>query len=162
MCEFVDAECIIHIKLTSPCHGKIGVYFSCQSQGVAAIVFGDGSESRLYPLTKRRSEGAIPIAANYRLIDAVVSNCINSNINRVYALTQFNSTSLNSHLSRAYSGAEGFGDEGVVQVIAAYQGVDDKGWFQVNNLIAFSCFHSFLTCFHSFLAATLSFSYKLN
>ncbi|KAJ0092456.1 hypothetical protein Patl1_27121 [Pistacia atlantica] len=61
-------------------------------QSVAAIVFGDGSESRLYPLTKRRSEGAIPMAANYRLIDAVVSNCINSNINKIYALTQFNST----------------------------------------------------------------------
>ncbi|XP_015868022.1 inactive glucose-1-phosphate adenylyltransferase small subunit 2, chloroplastic isoform X2 [Ziziphus jujuba] len=102
------------------------------TQSVAAIVFGDGSESRLYPLTKRRSEGAIPIAANYRLIDAVVSNCINSNINRIYALTQFNSTCLNSHLSRAYSGIEGLGHEAYVQVIAAYQGGDDKGWFQGN------------------------------
>ncbi|KAH7547652.1 hypothetical protein FEM48_Zijuj01G0332600 [Ziziphus jujuba var. spinosa] len=129
---------IIHIKVTSPCHGKIGdlfFFFSsffCRSQSVAAIVFGDGSESRLYPLTKRRSEGAIPIAANYRLIDAVVSNCINSNINRIYALTQFNSTCLNSHLSRAYSGIEGLGHEAYVQVIAAYQGGDDKGWFQGN------------------------------
>ncbi|KAJ6420373.1 hypothetical protein OIU84_027840 [Salix udensis] len=52
---------------------------------VAAIVFGDGSESRLYPLTKRRSEGAIPIGANYRIVDAVISNCINSNINKMYA-----------------------------------------------------------------------------
>ncbi|KAB5515743.1 hypothetical protein DKX38_026391 [Salix brachista] len=54
---------------------------------VAAIVFGDGSESRLYPLTERRSEGAIPIGANYRIVDAVISNCINSNINKIYALT---------------------------------------------------------------------------
>lgn len=100
------------------------------SQSVAAIVFGDGTESRLYPLTKRISEGAIPIAANYRLIDAVVSNCINSNIDKIYALTQFNSTCLNSHLSRAYSGV-GLGHEGFVQVIAAYQGPDDRGWFQV-------------------------------
>ncbi|PON56667.1 Glucose-1-phosphate adenylyltransferase [Parasponia andersonii] len=105
-----------------------------QTQRVAAIIFGDGSESksRLYPLTKRRSEGAIPIAANYRLIDAVVSNCINSNINKIYALTQFNSTSLNSHLTRAYSGV-GLGGEGIVQVIAAYQSPahHDKGsWFQ--------------------------------
>ncbi|KAF3451103.1 hypothetical protein FNV43_RR07192 [Rhamnella rubrinervis] len=105
--------------------------FPPDTQSVAAIVFGDGSESRLYPLTKRRSEGAIPIAANYRLIDAVVSNCINSNIDRIYALTQFNSTCLNSHLSRAYSGV-GLGHEGFVQVIAAYQGPDDKGWFQGN------------------------------
>ncbi|KAE8734255.1 Inactive glucose-1-phosphate adenylyltransferase small subunit 2 [Hibiscus syriacus] len=98
-------------------------------QSVAAIVFGDGSESRLYPLKKRRSEGAIPIASNYRLIDAVVSNCINSNINKIYAMTQFNSTSLNSHLSRAYSGA-GLGKEGFVEVIAAYQSPEDQGWFQ--------------------------------
>ncbi|KAL7209010.1 hypothetical protein ACSBR1_030705 [Camellia fascicularis] len=103
--------------------------FPPANQSVAAIVFGDGSDSRLYPLTKRRSEGAIPIAANYRLIDAVVSNCINSNINKIYALTQFNSTSLNSHLTKAYSGL-GLGKEGFVEVIAAYQNLEDKGWFQ--------------------------------
>ncbi|KAK4482601.1 hypothetical protein RD792_009765 [Penstemon davidsonii] len=101
-----------------------------QYQSVAAIVFGDGSShSRLYPLTKRRSEGAIPIAGNYRLIDAVVSNCINSDITKIYALTQYNSTSLNSHLSRAYSGAR-LSKEGFVEVIAAYQSPDDNGWFQ--------------------------------
>ncbi|XP_026436833.1 inactive glucose-1-phosphate adenylyltransferase small subunit 2, chloroplastic-like isoform X2 [Papaver somniferum] len=104
------------------------------SQSVAAIVFGDGSKEsskRLYPLTKRRSEGAIPIAANYRLIDAVISNCINSNISKIYALTQFNSTSLNSHLSRAYSGAGLVGKQGFdVEVIAAYQSREDQGWFQ--------------------------------
>ncbi|OAY51353.1 inactive glucose-1-phosphate adenylyltransferase small subunit 2, chloroplastic isoform X2 [Manihot esculenta] len=99
------------------------------NQSVAAIVFGDGSESRLYPLTKRRSEGAIPIAANYRIIDAVVSNCINSNINKIYAITQYNSTSLNSHLSRAYNG-QGLGRDGFVEVIAAYQSPEDQGWFQ--------------------------------
>lgn len=102
----------------------------CFWQSVAAIVFGDGSESRLYPLTKRRSEGAIPMAANYRLIDAVVSNCINSNINKIYALTQFNSTSLNLHLSKAYSGVFR-GKEGFVEVIAAYQSPEDQGWFEV-------------------------------
>ncbi|KAB1218192.1 Glucose-1-phosphate adenylyltransferase small subunit 1, chloroplastic [Morella rubra] len=103
--------------------------FPQANQRVAAIVLGDGSESRLYPLTKRRSEGAIPIAANYRLVDAVISNCINSNINKIFALTQFNSTSLNSHLSRAYSGL-GIGKEGFVQVITAYQTLEDNRWFQ--------------------------------
>ncbi|KAL0392409.1 UNVERIFIED_CONTAM: Inactive glucose-1-phosphate adenylyltransferase small subunit, chloroplastic [Sesamum radiatum] len=99
-------------------------------QSVAAIVFGDGSShSRLYPLTKRRSEAAIPIAGNYRLIDSVVSNCINSDITKIYALTQFNSTSLNSHLARAYSGAR-LSKEGFVEVIAAYQSPEDNGWFQ--------------------------------
>jgi glucose-1-phosphate adenylyltransferase len=81
-------------------------------------------------LTKRRTEGAIPIAANYRLVDAVVSNCVNSNINKIYALTQFNSTSLYSHLSRAYSRV-GLGKEGFLEVISAFQSLEDKGWFQV-------------------------------
>ncbi|XP_030528142.2 LOW QUALITY PROTEIN: inactive glucose-1-phosphate adenylyltransferase small subunit 2, chloroplastic [Rhodamnia argentea] len=113
----------------SQCHRQSIYQFPPLNQSIAAIIFGDGSESRLYPLTKRRSEGAIPIAANYRLIDAVVSNCINSGINKIYALTQFNSTSLNSHLSRAYSGA-GLGKDGFVEVIAAYQSLEDPDWFQ--------------------------------
>ncbi|KAM1201080.1 hypothetical protein FF1_017394 [Malus domestica] len=103
--------------------------FPPANQSVAAVVFGDGHESQLYPLTKRRSEGAIPIAANYRLIDSVVSNCISSNISHIYALTQVNSTSLNSHLSRAYSGV-GLGNEGFVQLIAAYQSPGNNTWFQ--------------------------------
>ncbi|KAL8487219.1 hypothetical protein ACS0TY_023766 [Phlomoides rotata] len=99
-------------------------------QSVAAIVFGDGSsQSRLYPLTKRRSEAAIPIAGNYRLIDSVISNCINSNITKIYALTQFNSTSLNSHISRAYTGARLL-NGGFVEVIAAYQCPEHNAWFQ--------------------------------
>ncbi|KAF9663114.1 hypothetical protein SADUNF_Sadunf17G0004800 [Salix dunnii] len=97
------------------------------NQSVATIVFGDESESRLYPLTKRRSEGAIPIGANYRIVDAVISNCISSNINKIYALTQYNSTSLNSHL--AYAGL-GLGKDGFVEVIAAYQSPKKQGWFQ--------------------------------
>ncbi|XP_051126544.1 inactive glucose-1-phosphate adenylyltransferase small subunit 2, chloroplastic-like isoform X2 [Andrographis paniculata] len=100
------------------------------SPGEPAIVFGDGStHSRLHPLTKRRSEAAIPVAGNYRLIDAVVSNCINSDVTRIYALTQFNSTSLNSHLSRAYSGMR-LSNDGIVEVIAAYQSPDNNGWFR--------------------------------
>ncbi|KAJ9564508.1 hypothetical protein OSB04_000474 [Centaurea solstitialis] len=100
------------------------------NQSVAAVVFGEGSQqSKLYPLTKRRSEGAIPIAGSYRLIDAVISNCINSNIAKIYALTQFNSTSLNSHLSRAYSGGL-LANQEFLEVIAAYQSPEDNDWFQ--------------------------------
>ncbi|KAI3665277.1 hypothetical protein L6452_43901 [Arctium lappa] len=100
------------------------------NQSVAAVVFGEGSQqSRLYPLTKRRSEGAIPVAGSYRLIDAVISNCINSNITKIYALTQFNSTSLNSHLSRAYSGGL-LANQEFLEVIAAYQSPEDNNWFQ--------------------------------
>ncbi|KAK6781875.1 hypothetical protein RDI58_019671 [Solanum bulbocastanum] len=119
-------------KLNLPCtnHSEYqNILCPPPDQNVAAIVFGDGSNSRLYPLTKRRSEAALPIAGNYRLIDAVISNCINSNIKKIYALTQFNSASLNSHLSRAYSCAH-IGNEALVDVIAAYQSPEGKGWFQ--------------------------------
>ncbi|KAG1328232.1 hypothetical protein COCNU_01G021660 [Cocos nucifera] len=95
------------------------------NQSVLAIILDDGSETKLYPLTKRISKGAIPIAANYRLIDIVVSNCINSNIIRIYALTQFNSSSLNSHLSRAYSNI-GLGKDGFVEILTAYQSPEEQ------------------------------------
>ncbi|XP_010475261.1 PREDICTED: inactive glucose-1-phosphate adenylyltransferase small subunit 2, chloroplastic isoform X2 [Camelina sativa] len=108
---------------------NLSVSNSPLNQSVAAIVFGGGPDPELYPLNKTRSKGAIPIAANYRLIDAVISNCINSDITKIYAITQFNSTSLNSHLSRAYSGF-GIGKDRFVEVIAAYQSLEDQGWFQ--------------------------------
>ncbi|EOA40273.1 hypothetical protein CARUB_v10009001mg [Capsella rubella] len=108
---------------------NLSVSNSPLNQSVAAIVFGGGSDPELYPLNKTRSKGAIPIAANYRLIDAVISNCINSDITKIYAITQFNSTSLNSHLSRAYSGF-GIEKDRFVEVIAAYQSLEDQGWFQ--------------------------------
>ncbi|KAL2922422.1 Inactive glucose-1-phosphate adenylyltransferase small subunit 2 chloroplastic, partial [Bienertia sinuspersici] len=99
--------------------------------GVAAILFGNGSDCKLDPLTQRRSAGAVPLGAKYRLIDAVVSNCINSTITKVFALTQFNSTSLNSHLIRAYSNV-GIGKEEFLQVIAACQSPGNQNWFKGN------------------------------
>ena len=66
------------------------------------IILGGGAGSRLYPLTKTRAKPAVPLGANYRLIDIPVSNCINSGVNKIYCLTQFNSASLNRHLSSAY------------------------------------------------------------
>ncbi|XP_076927402.1 inactive glucose-1-phosphate adenylyltransferase small subunit 2, chloroplastic-like [Bidens hawaiensis] len=120
----------LHSRFTITNSQKPECQFSPTSQSVAAVVFGDAShQSRLYPLTKRRSEGAVPVAGNYRLIDAVISNCINSNITKVYALTQFNSTSLNSHLSRAYSGGL-LANHEFLEVIAAYQSPEDANWFQ--------------------------------
>ncbi|KAG6582282.1 Glucose-1-phosphate adenylyltransferase large subunit 1, chloroplastic, partial [Cucurbita argyrosperma subsp. sororia] len=100
---------------------------------VVAIILGGGAGTRLFPLTKRRAKPAVPIAGAYRLIDVPMSNCINSGINKVYILTQFNSASLNRHLARAYnySGGVTFGD-GYVEVLAATQtpGVAGKNWFQ--------------------------------
>lgn len=74
-------------------------------QTVLSIILGGGAGSRLYPLTKKRAKPAVPLGANYRLIDIPVSNCINSNITKIYTLTQFNSASLNRHLSQAYVSA---------------------------------------------------------
>lgn len=71
-------------------------------QTVLGVILGGGAGSRLYPLTKKRAKPAVPLGANYRLIDIPVSNCINSNVNKIYVLTQFNSASLNRHLSQAY------------------------------------------------------------
>ena len=60
-----------------------------------ALILGGGVGSRLYPLTKNRSKPAVPIAGKYRLIDIPISNCINSNIRRIFVLTMFNSTNPN-------------------------------------------------------------------
>ncbi len=69
------------------------------------IILGGGAGTRLYPLTKKRAKPAVPLGANYRLIDIPVSNCLNSNVSKIYCLTQFNSASLNRHLSQAYVSA---------------------------------------------------------
>eukprot|EP00850_Spirogloea_muscicola_P012139 SM000077S21613 [mRNA] locus=s77:537426:540571:+ [translate_table: standard] len=100
-------------------------------QSVLGVILGGGAGSRLYPLTKKRAKPAVPLGANYRLIDIPVSNCINSNIRKIYVLTQFNSASLNRHLSRAYgSSMGGFKEEGFVEVLAAQQSPENPNWFQ--------------------------------
>lgn len=95
---------------------------------VLAIILGGGAGSRLYPLTKERAKPAVPLAGKYRLIDIPVSNCINSDITKIYVLTQFKSASLNRHISRAYNFV-GFRDE-FVEVLAAQQTEENSKWFQ--------------------------------
>ncbi|KAF8401658.1 hypothetical protein HHK36_012604 [Tetracentron sinense] len=100
---------------------------------VVAVILGGGAGTRLFPLTKQRAKPAVPIGGAYRLIDVPMSNCINSGINKVYILTQYNSASLNRHLARAYNLGNGvnFGD-GFVEALAATQtpGEAGKQWFQ--------------------------------
>lgn len=102
-------------------------------QSVVSVILGGGAGTRLFPLTKRRAKPAVPIGGAYRLIDVPMSNCINSGINKIYVLTQFNSASLNRHLARTYSSGNGvhFGD-GFVEVLAATQRPGEAGmnWFQ--------------------------------
>jgi len=95
---------------------------------VLAIILGGGQGSRLYPLTESRSKPAVPIAGKYRLVDIPISNCINSNIKRMYVLTQFNSASLNRHIKNTYHFS--FFSKAFVDVLAAEQTPHNEGWFQ--------------------------------
>ncbi|HIK54262.1 MAG TPA: glucose-1-phosphate adenylyltransferase [Synechococcales cyanobacterium M55_K2018_004] len=95
---------------------------------VMAIILGGGAGTRLYPLTKLRAKPAVPLAGKYRLIDIPVSNCINSDIYQIYVLTQFNSASLNRHISRTYSFSGFHG--GFVEILAAQQTPENPNWFQ--------------------------------
>ncbi|XP_042460691.1 glucose-1-phosphate adenylyltransferase small subunit, chloroplastic/amyloplastic-like [Zingiber officinale] len=105
--------------------------FPDASRSVLGIILGGGAGTRLYPLTKKRAKPAVPLGANYRLIDIPVSNCLNSNISKIYVLTQFNSASLNRHLARAYgSTIGGYQNEGFVEVLAAQQSPENPNWFQ--------------------------------
>jgi len=95
---------------------------------ILGLILGGGRGSRLYPLTRDRSKPAVPIAGKYRLIDIPISNCINSGINRIAILTQFNSVSLHRHISRTYV-FDPF-HRGSVQILAAEQTPKSEGWYQ--------------------------------
>jgi len=97
-------------------------------KNVVTLVLGGGRGTRLYPLTKFRSKPAVPIAGKYRLIDIPLSNCINSGLNRIYVLTQFNSVSLHHHIGGTYS-FDAF-DRGFVELLAAQQTIASTDWYQ--------------------------------
>jgi glucose-1-phosphate adenylyltransferase len=99
-----------------------------EMDNVLAVILGGGKGTRLYPLTKERSKPAVPLGGKYRLIDIPVSNCINSGIVRIHVLTQFNSASLNRHISRTYRFSQ-FAN-GFVEILAAEQTPDSPDWFQ--------------------------------
>jgi glucose-1-phosphate adenylyltransferase len=98
------------------------------SSQVLAVILGGGAGTRLYPLTASRSKPAVPIAGKYRLVDIPISNCINSGINRMFVLTQFNSASLNKHIKNTYQFS--VFSSGFVDILAAEQTPDNPGWFQ--------------------------------
>lgn len=93
-----------------------------------AVVLGGGRGSRLFPLTQKRSKPAVPLAGKYRLIDIPISNCINSGLRRIFVLTQYNSESLNKHVSQTYK-FDVFSD-GFVTILAAEQTEENPQWFQ--------------------------------
>lgn len=107
-----------------------------------AIILGGGQGSRLAPLTENRSKPAVPVAGKYRLVDIPISNCLNSEINRIFVLTQFNSASLNKHIKNTYS--FGFFSEAFVDIMAAEQTPDNKSWFQGTADAVRQCMHHFM------------------
>ncbi|WP_299311579.1 glucose-1-phosphate adenylyltransferase [uncultured Aquimarina sp.] len=109
---------------------------------VLAIILGGGQGSRLEPLTESRSKPAVSIAGKYRLVDIPITNCIHSDIKRMFVLTQFNSASLNSHLKNTYifsSFSQAF-----VDVLAAEQTPHNKTWFQGTADAVRQSMHHFL------------------
>jgi glucose-1-phosphate adenylyltransferase len=95
---------------------------------VLAIVLGGGQGTRLFPLTHQRSKPAVPIGGKYRLIDIPISNCLHADIRRIFVLTQFNSASLNRHISQTYR--MDLFSQGFVEILAAEQTPDNPHWFQ--------------------------------
>jgi glucose-1-phosphate adenylyltransferase len=98
------------------------------SKKVLAVILGGGAGTRLYPLTASRSKPAVPIAGKYRLVDIPISNCLNSGIDRMFVLTQFNSASLNRHIKNTYH-FSAF-SAAFVDILAAEQTPDNPTWYQ--------------------------------
>lgn len=109
---------------------------------VLSIILGGGQGSRLYPLTATRSKPAVPIAGKYRLVDIPISNCINSDIKRMFVLTQFNSASLNRHIKNTYHFS--FFSSAFVDVLAAEQTMKSEHWFQGTADAVRQSMHHFL------------------
>jgi glucose-1-phosphate adenylyltransferase len=101
---------------------------SLNTSNVLCVIMGGGQGTRLFPLTKERSKPAVPLAGKYRLVDIPISNCINSGFRRIYILTQFNSTSLHSHISRTYK-FDQF-TAGFVEILAAQQTLTNTSWYE--------------------------------
>ena len=112
------------------------------NNNILAIILGGGQGSRLAPLTESRSKPAVPIAGKYRLVDIPISNCINSDIKRMFVLTQFNSASLNQHIKNTYHFSHF--STAFVDILAAEQTPDNPTWFQGTADAVRQCMTHFL------------------
>ena len=99
---------------------------SLPSRGVLALVLAGGKGERLFPLTRHRSKPAVPFGGKFRLVDIPLSNCLNSDIRRVFVLTQFNSASLNQHIAQTYR-FDHF-SQGFVNILASEQTPENPDW----------------------------------
>ncbi|MBS1666591.1 MAG: glucose-1-phosphate adenylyltransferase [Bacteroidetes bacterium] len=108
------------------------------SKEILSVILGGGAGTRLFPLTASRSKPAVPIAGKYRLVDIPISNCLNSGINRMFVLTQFNSASLNRHIKNTYH-FSAF-SAAFVDILAAEQTPDNPTWYQGTADAVRQCF----------------------
>ena len=113
-----------------------------KKKNVIAIILGGGQGSRLFPLTETRSKPAVPIGGKYRLVDIPISNCMNSDIYRIFVLTQFNSASLNAHIKNTYHFS--IFSHAFVDILAAEQTPDNPRWFQGTADAVRQCMPHFL------------------
>lgn len=95
---------------------------------IVAVIMGGGRGTRLYPLTKERCKPAVPLAGKYRLVDIPISNCLNSGVNRIFLLTQFNTASLHRHVQNTYNFDQFSG--GFVDILSAEQTEKTSDWYQ--------------------------------
>ena len=95
---------------------------------ILAVIMGGGRGTRLHPLTLERCKPAVPLAGKYRLVDIPISNCLNSDINRMFLLTQFQTQSLHRHVQSTYH-FDPFGG-GFVDILAAEQTEKGSDWYQ--------------------------------
>ncbi len=98
------------------------------SHNTLSIIMGGGQGTRLFPLTSERSKPAVPLAGKYRLVDIPISNCLNSGLNKIFLLTQFNSASLHRHISQSFK-FDHF-SSGFVEILAAEQTFTSNSWYQ--------------------------------
>ena len=113
-----------------------------KKKNVIAIILGGGQGSRLSPLTESRSKPAVPVGGKYRLVDIPISNCINSDLFRIFVLTQFNSASLNAHIKNTYNFS--VFSHAFVDILAAEQTPDNPTWFQGTADAVRQCMPHFL------------------
>ncbi len=99
-----------------------------ERRNLLAVILGGGAGTRLFPLTQQRSKPAVPLGGKYRLVDVPISNCINSDVIRIFVLTQYNSASLNRHIAQTYRFST-FADA-FVEILAAEQTPESGQWFQ--------------------------------
>ena len=95
---------------------------------VLAMILAGGRGERLYPLTRDRAKPAVPFGAIYRIIDFTLSNCLNSGIRRIYALTQYKSTSLHRHIQLGWNILSAPLGE-FIEAVPAQQRIDEH-WYQ--------------------------------